>query len=229
MPVALVDGFLQSNDLAHVPCLGMESHRLEDCIERVRRDRIKGIFGSPSFGFTGSNLDFLSNMSWVEAVWFWDVNLKSVDALYALQDLRFFGVHPKRPAIDFSRFGKLRRVVVEPQKKDRGLSELRHLELLNVWHYRPKEGDFSSLPLPPSLTQLQINWANTKSLESLPPLPNLRRLEVHRCRNLEYLGDVGAKYPKLEHFVVDACGRVPSDEGRRIVQAFAAPRIYSGN
>lgn len=216
MPIALSDGFLQSDDLAPVPCLGMESHRLEECIDRVRRDRVKGVFGSPGFGFTGSNLDFLPRMPWLEAVWFWDVDLQNVDGLYALQDLRFFGVHPKRPAIDFSRFGKLRRAVVEPREKDRGLGDLKELEVLHVWHYRPKQGDFSALTLPSSLTELQINWANAKSLASLPPLTNLKRLEVHRCRNLESLGDLGMKFPKLEDLIVMACGKVPVSEGARV-------------
>lgn len=224
MPVALEDGFLQSHDLAHVSCLGIESSRLEECVGRIARDRVKGVFGSPAFGFTGTDLDFLSNLPWLEAVWFWEVDLKSVEGLYALHDLRFFGLHPKRPAIDFSHFGKLRKAVVEPRAKDRGLAALKELESLHVWRYRPKEGDFSALSFPESLTELQIIWANAKSLESLPSMPNLTRLEVHRCRNLEHLGDLGARYPKLEHLVVTACGRVRSSEGSRAVEELPSLR-----
>ena len=217
MPIALEDGFLQTHDLAHVTCLGIQSSRLAECVAEVRRNRLLGVFGSPSFGFTGSNLDFLSETPWLEAVWFWDVDVESVEGLYALEELRSFGVHPKRPPIDFARLPKLKRAVVEPKPKDRGLGELKELELLHVWHFRPKEADFSTLALPSSLGELQINWANVKSLDSLPPLPNLRRLEVHRCRNLEDLGDLGAKFPKLEHLVVTTCGRVLPDEGSRVV------------
>jgi hypothetical protein len=124
-------------------------------------------------------------------------------------------VHPKRSAIDFSRFPKLRKAIVEPKARDRGIGSLMQPELLHLWHYRPKRQDFSELELPESLSELQFNWANASSLESLPGLPELRRLEVHRCRNLESLGDLGSKFPRLEHLVVAACGRVRPGEGER--------------
>ena len=177
-----------------------------------------GVFGSPSFGFDNSDLDFLSEIPWVEDVWFWDVNLKSIDGLYALQNLRCFGVHPKRPPIDFSHLVRLREAVIEPKTKDCGTGMLKELERLHIWHFRPKSNSFSSFDFPESLTELQINWAGLESLESLPALPCLQRLEIHRCRNLQRLGDLGKKYPCLEHLVVDACGRVPRSEGDRVIQ-----------
>jgi hypothetical protein len=222
MPIALEDGFYISHDLAHVSCLAIDSHRLEDCVARVRAKRIKGVLGHPSYGFVGQDLDFLTEVPWLEAVWFWDISLKNIDGLYALEDLRHFGVHPKRPPIDFSRFPKLRRAIVEPKARDRGLGSLSHLELLHIWHYRPTTKDFSGLEFPGSLAELQINWANASTLDSLPALPNLRRLEIHRCRNLESLGDLGAKFPCLEHLVVAACGRVMPGEGERVVHDLPA-------
>src|SRR5215813_1456928 len=121
MPIARENGFLQTDDLAHVLSIGIESRRFDDCISRIKAKRVKGIFGCPSFGFEGSDLDFLREMPWVESVWFWDINLKNIDALYALQNLRHFGVHPKRPPIDFSRLKRLREVVVQLKAKDCGL------------------------------------------------------------------------------------------------------------
>jgi len=32
MPITLEDGFLQTHDLTHVSALGIQSHRLEDCV-----------------------------------------------------------------------------------------------------------------------------------------------------------------------------------------------------
>jgi hypothetical protein len=218
MPIAREDGFFCTHDLAHVSCLGIESARLGECVDRVKANRVSGVFGNPHFGFSGSDLHFLSELPWIEAVWFWDVNLKDVEGLYALQNLQHFGVHPKRPPIDFSRFPRLRKAIIEPKAKDRGLETLDELELLHVWHFRPKDGSFASLALPPSLEELQINWASPRSLDSLPVHRHLRRLEIHRCRNLEDLGDLGGKFPNLEHLVVDACGRVPQSEGERAVR-----------
>ena len=218
MPIALEDGYFQTHDLAHVSCLGIESVRLDTCVAQVRSKHIRGVFGHPSFGFTGTDLDFLSEVPWLEAVWFWDVTLKSIDGLYAIPALQHFGVHPRRPPIDFSRFRHLRKAMIEPKIGDRGLGSLSELRHLYIWHYRPKQKNFSSLEFPDFLTELEISWANPTSLESLPVLPRLRRLEIHRCRNLELLGDLGTKFPCLEHLVVAACGRIRAGEGERVVR-----------
>jgi len=156
-------------------------------------------------------------LPWLEVVWFWDVALLNVDGLYALKSLKRFGVHPKRPPVDFSQFQNLREVIVEPRKHDRGLATLEHVELLHIWHFKPSTGTFQSLEFPRSITELQINWANVKTLDSLPPLPHLTRLEVHRCRNLESLGNLADRFPCLQHLVVDSCGKVPKSEGQRAV------------
>lgn len=218
MPIALENGFHVTHDLAHVSCLAIDSRRLADCIAALESRQIKGILGNPQFGFAGADFDFVKDLPWIEAVWFYDVNIKNIDGLYSLRGLRHFGVHPKRPSIDFSQFPELRKIVVEPRPGDHGLRTLARVEVLHVWRYRPNSKDFSQFEFPASLDELQINWANVTSLESLPVLPALRRLEVHRCRNLEVLGNLGAKFPRLEHLVVAACGRVHRGEGERVVR-----------
>lgn len=218
MSIVFKDGYFQKRDLVHVTALGIQTHRLEACIDRIKTNRIKGVFGCPYYDFEGTDLDFLTELPWVEDVWFWDINLTNIDGLYALPNLKHFGVHPKRPPIDFSRFPRLRTAVIEPKARDCGIETLEELESLHVWHYRQKDKTFSALALPKSLTELQINWANSTSLESLPALAELRRLEIHQCRNLVNLGNLGEKYPNLEYLVVSACGHVPRSEGERVVQ-----------
>ena len=222
MPIAMEDGFYQSHDIYPVSSLGIESARVPACVQRVVEQRILGVFGSPYHGYTGTDLDFLREMPWVESVSFWDSPLTNIDGLYALKNLRFFALSTKRPGVDFSRFPELRRAVVEYKTRDSGLETLRALALLHIWRYSPKDATFSTLKLPESLTELQINWANVASLETLPALPNLRRLEVHQCRHLVDLGMLSEKFPLLEEVVVAACGRVTSAEGARAIQGLQA-------
>ncbi len=217
MPIALEDGFFQDHE-SHVSSIGIESHRLAQCVERVKSQPFYGVFGHESFGFKGEDLNFLNEMPWVQAVWFWDVKLKSIDGLYALSDLRSFGVFPKRPAIDFARFPKLSTAVVQPIKRDKGLGTLAELKALHYWHFKSKDDGFSALEFPESLTELGIYWANVTSLSSLPTLPNLTKLNIARCRNLEHLGDLGAKFPNLQHLVITSSGRVREGEGERVVR-----------
>ena len=219
MPIERKGDFLHWDDRLSMPALGIESDQLAACIAHIKAQRIKGVFGSPSFGFTGQDLDFLKETPFLESVWFWDIHLKNIDGLYALENLRHFGVHPKRPPIQFDRFTGLETAVIEWQSKDAGLEGCRRLQELHLW--RCKDKTLASLRLPDSLVELQLNWASIDTQDQLPALPKLRRLELHRCRNLESLGDLADKYPQLEHLVVDACGRMTAEAGARAIAGLA--------
>ncbi len=218
MAISKIDGFYQNPESPSGTSVGIESSRLKECISFIKRNNIKAIFGSPTFGFNETNLDFLFELPNVESVWFWDVNLKNIDALYSLEELKHFGVSPKRPPIDFSRLKKLKTAVVEPKEKDSGLNCLAELELLHVWHFKPKDNSFSSLGIPTCINELQINWASPDSLLSLPAIENLQRLEVHRCKNLKILGDLKTKYPNLAHLVITTCGKVVRSEAEQAIK-----------
>jgi hypothetical protein len=218
MPIEREGRFLVWRDMQHAPGLGLESAQLVQCVDEARNVPFKGVFGNPGFGFRELTLDVLNELHHVEAVWFWDVALRNVDALYSLTQLSHFGVHPKRPAIDFSRLRSLKQLVWFHKPSDSGVRSLPALKSLHLWHYRDKTKNLANLTLPPNLVELEINWANVETLDGLPMLPKLRRLEVHRCRNLRSLGDIAARFPLLEHLVVAACGKVQDGEGDRVAR-----------
>jgi len=218
MPIERAGRFLRWGDMRPSAGLGLESAQLEECIQEISRSRITSVFGNPGFGFHESNLDLLARVPHVTAVWFWDVALKNIDGLYSLHELVDFGVHPKRPAIDFSKLPKLKRVVWEYKPQDAGMRSLEGLEMLHSVRYRDASKTFSNLAVPPTIVELEIAWANVETLDGLPRLPRLRRLEVHRCRNLRSLGAIDELFPELEHLVIAACGRVEAQEGTRIVR-----------
>jgi hypothetical protein len=205
-------------DMPRGPGIGLDSSLLAACIEEARRVPFKGVFGNPFFGFREDTLEALEALPDIEAVWFWDVELRNVDTLYELPKLTYFGVHPKRPAIDFARLPTLERLVWFYKAADRGVASLRRLTSLNSWRYRDKSKTMAALAMPETLTELGIYWANVETLDGLPTLPRLRRLEVHRCRNLRSLGNLGSVCPRLEQLVVDACGRVEDGEGERVAR-----------
>ena len=175
MTVERHDDYLVDCDLHGVVSIGIESARLDQCVTEVSRRGALGVFGAPSFGFTQSDLEFLARLPSLQKIWFWDVALRDVEAIYGLPNLRHFGVHPRRPAISFDRLPKLETVVWEHDPRDYGMSSLAHLSTLHVWHYRPRHGTFAGLELTPTVRELQLNWANPKSLAGLPELPYLKR------------------------------------------------------
>ncbi|WP_282294856.1 hypothetical protein [Stenotrophomonas sp. PS02289] len=219
MPIAREGRFLLTHDLNRgSTSLGLESSMLCDCIEEVQREGYAGVFGNPEFGFNETTLDALTQLPQLRHVWFWDIHLKNIDGLYALQQLETFGVHQRRPPVAFERLPSLRQIVWEYRPRDTGLETL-PLDMLHLWRYAPKHASFAGLMLPDTLEELDINWCNPASLEGLPRLPNVRRLGIHQCRHMSSLAAIPDLFPALEHLVVDACGRMPvEEEGERLVE-----------
>ena len=208
MPIHREGEFLVSYDLQNTPTLYVESSRLEAYVSEARRRRIPGLGGCPRFGFSETNLDVLRELPWLQRVWFWDVALDNVDGLYALQDLRDFGVHPRRPGIDCARLPQLRSAVVHYSPRDANLDALPRLASLHLWHFNPRAKHFGIAKMPACLEELEINWANPTSLAGLPHLPRLRTLGIHRCRNLESLAGLPEIAPNLEKLIVTTSGRL---------------------
>jgi hypothetical protein len=200
--------FLWTRDLGIVPSIGLESAQLDACIAEATARRATGVFGSPAFGFDETSLDCLRRLPWLTQVWFFDVNLANVDGLYALTELRYFGVHPGRPPIDFSAFPKLETVGWVHNPRDTGLDTAASVVALHLSHYKPRSRSYTDLRLPPMLELLEISWGNPASLAGLQRMPNLRRLELHRCRNLTSLEELPHIAPRLEQLVVTTSNRV---------------------
>jgi len=203
--------FLITEELGVTPSLGIESSQLRECISEIKERKFKGVFGAPYFGFREQNLDFLREIPWLTQIWFFDIDLKNIDAVYSLDDLTYFGVHPKRPPVDFSRFHKLETLVWIFKSKDKNIATLNSLKTLHIWHHNPKEKTFKGLELPPNLEVLEINWANADSVLDLPFLPKLKRIEFHRCRNLTSVAGLTSIAPKLEEIFITTSSKVSDD------------------
>jgi hypothetical protein len=208
--------FFVGNDLQGNLLLGIESGQLADCVAETKRRKAYGVFGSPGFGFHEDNLDFLNDLPGLKSIWFWDIALKNIDGVYALKKLRKFGVHDKRPPIDFARLPKLERVTWKYEAKDTGVSALPELRELDLWRYSPKSKSFGDLELPTTVEEMSIIFANPATLEGLPIFPNLKRLQLSRMRNLISLAELPRIAPQLEHLVVTNCSRVA--DGPKVVR-----------
>ena len=182
--------------------IGIETANLDSCIKEAKDKNAIAVFGSPSFGFKQSNIDFLSELPQIESVWFWDVKLDNIDGIYSLKKLKKFGIHPKRPGIDFSNFKDLEKFIWEYNKKDTGISQLKKVKLFHIWHFNPKSKSYDELQVPVHVEELQINWANPESLEGIPTLPKLTCFEIHRCRNLKTIEILPIIAPILNKLVI---------------------------
>ncbi len=210
MPIKRIGKFLETPDLGITHSLGIESEIIESCIAEIQKRDIRGIFGSSCFGFHEESLDFLNQLPAAEQVWFWDINLKNIDGLYTLSQLRYFGIHDRRAPIDFSRFPELNRMVWHPRSKDCGIEHLHNLSQLDLWRFKPKSKSYVDLQLPKSIEKLEVNWSNPTDLKDFPALPNLRELQFHYCRNLESLEGIARFAPNISKLIVTRCPNLVS-------------------
>ncbi len=136
MPIHREGAYLHSSDIDGLLSIGIESDKLEACVNEVLRHRVKGVFGTPTFGFKEDNLDFLTKLRFVTRVHFWDVKMRDINGIYELADLQYFCVSPRRPGIDFSRLPKLPRLKRLVFARCRNLESLQGLDRIapNVEH-----------------------------------------------------------------------------------------------
>ncbi|MBN1910566.1 MAG: hypothetical protein JW818_12550 [Pirellulales bacterium] len=206
-------GFYEWHDPPEgIPSIGIQTSRCKKCIAYYHEKGFRGLFGNPHFGFRQDNLDFLTETTNAKLVWFFQINIKNVEALYELTELEYFGINDKRPGIDFSRFPKLRTAINQWIKKDIGISKSSIREY-HLWHFKPRSKSYDGLEIPKDVRELHLYWANPASLSGLPVLKKLRHIEFHRCRNLEDLSALPTIAPALKTLVITTSSRVDPIRG----------------
>jgi hypothetical protein len=194
-------------------CVGIDSRRLAECVARYNEGGLGGLFGNPYFGFQEKDLNFLAQTQQKPVyLWFWDVDLQDVEALYEVEELDNFGIHPKRPGIDFSRFRRMTRCTHHWLKSDRGLTNAPIADYM-LWHFKPRSQSFAGLEVPLGATRLELTWANPASLRGLPVLKHLKELQIHRCRNLADLSALPEIAPNLRHLLTTTSSRLDLTAG----------------
>ncbi|HBV65202.1 MAG TPA: hypothetical protein DEF45_19515 [Rhodopirellula sp.] len=192
--------------------LGVDTSRIDECIAYYHERGFRALFGHESFGFRQDNLDFLTRVKNATALWFWDVSLKDIDGIYELMDLESFGVHPKRPGIDFSRFHSLRTAFCHWNKSDTGIVASTIAEY-RLWHCKPRSKSFERIEIPKAVTKLELTWANPSTLDGLPVLKKLKVLEIHRCRNLQDLSCLPRIAPNLQRLLTTTSSKIDASSG----------------
>lgn len=213
MPIQREGKFLITRDLGITSSIGIQTKKIRNCIAEANARPFDGVFGHPSFGFTGTDLDFLNQLPHVRQVWFWGCQFDSIEGVYSLSGLEYCGLNEnKRPGIDFSRFPRLETLITHWNPKDTGLRRTT-IRRFHLWHFNPKTKTFAGLSLPPGCRFLELYWLNPASLAGLQPLPKLRELGIHCTRNMEDLALLPHFASNLRKLIVTGCKRLKSPAG----------------
>jgi len=203
MPITKSGQFFTWNDSPFGPSLGIDTINIDNCITEIIKENYESIFGCSPFGFKQDNFEFLKKIPHIRYIHFWEVCIKNIDGLYNLKNLEHFSVGPKRPAINFIKFPKLKKVIWDHKKKDTGINQLHDLKVIDLWRY--KSPSYETLELPDSLEYMEVNWSDPENLKSLKRLSNLKELQIHFCRNLKSLNGIKEHAPNIEKLVITNC------------------------
>lgn len=224
-------GFLYQPEAQGTPAIGLETVSLQKCIEEVISQGAQGVFGRfPEF--QEADLSCLKQLPNLINAAFWDVRLDDLSDIYDLSRLTHFRISGKRPPLELERLPSIQNLNIEHHKKDSGFSMLENLKRMHLWRFKVNSDETYEFRLPKSLESLGIFWSNVRTLEGFGVCPSVKSLEIARCRNLQSLGDLRTTFPKLEHLVVDACGRLTAEEAKQalaehtsIKHAFAGKKL----
>jgi hypothetical protein len=207
-------GFWFWPDAWGTPSLALDSDCLQRCLDEVLARGLKGVFGRRN-QFRETDLSCLISLPQLTSVDLAGIDLNDISAIFGLPNLSHFAISGKRPPINFERLASVQHLVVEHHKRDTGFADMPNLKVVNLWRFKAATKEAFEFELPKSLEELGVFWSNVDGLKGFGVCPNVKRLEIARCRNLQSLGNLKRSFPRLEHLVVDACGRLTADEARR--------------
>ncbi|MCA9315550.1 MAG: hypothetical protein KDB73_08660 [Planctomycetes bacterium] len=191
--------------------LGIESERVQECLDHFLASDYSRLFISRNFGYVGRDLDFLKQLaSKVQSIWAWDLKLDSIDGLYACQGLQSLGLNESnRPGIDFSRLPQLEHLYLGWHGNDRHLADQAALVKLHLSEVNPASRSLGDVELPSRCTgAVKFRATNVTSLKGVGGLQGVRRFELNVGSHLIALDGIEQIGGCLERVVVGQCPRL---------------------
>jgi hypothetical protein len=170
----------------------IETDRLEETLDYVRKERIENLHISRFHGYKSDDIKPLLGLSGIKKITFQsgiydsdrfydqEIDLTGVEHFAELEYLR---IDDKQP-VDLAAFKKLKFLVIHWSNKIMNFDQCLALEQLNLWHFNTKTNSFKSFPYLQSLKELNLYWGNAATLEGLRLSDSIRKIEFHRYPKL---------------------------------------------
>ncbi len=162
-------------------------------------------------GFTGTSLDFLKQLPFLEGLLLLVYHIPNTSAVRSLHNLRSFinGCRDKTP-LDFDQFPHLEKCGINWRKGSESLFRCSTLKWLNISNLADKTTeDFVRLT---NLNLLEVTYGpQVKNLAGLDSLKSLKTLGLYWLRHLTTLADIGT-LTELEVLDIQTCTKLTSLE-----------------
>lgn len=180
----------------------------DDTLEYMNAWGIRELVVNYAQGFEGKDIAFVEQLPDLEAFWIIHRTIDDISPIHHLRDLRSLKVHTYcRTAIDFSKFPRLERCVLEWRREVSSLYDRPHLKCLLINKYDKKHtNEFARAS---QLERLFLANAPTEDLRGLADLKRLRTLGLYRLRRLSSLKGIES-LQALETLEVQECRQLES-------------------
>lgn len=174
--------------------------------EVLRSHNLTGLVLNRTLGFRDHDLGFLKKLGFIERLRL--ASFDDIEEVHALTNLRFLEViASEKCAIDLVAFSNLESLVLDHMPKMRNLSSCTKLSYLFLIYYRQET--LERLNTLANLRELRIGNCPAVSLQGIQSLLELRILQLHRFRKLEFLNAISS-LSRLEHLELCGCRNVRS-------------------
>ncbi len=182
-----------------------------DCLDFMLTHGIKELNVNYARGFTGTSLDFLKQLPFLEGLLLLVYHIPNTSAVQSLHNLRSFinGCRDKTP-LDFDQFPHLEKCGINWRKGSESLFRCNTLKWLNIDKLADKTTeDFVQLT---NLNSLEITFGpQVRNLAGLESLKSLRTLGLYWLRHLTSLADIST-LTELEVLDIQTCTKLTSLE-----------------
>jgi len=231
MGIKEIDGFKIISDIKG-DLLGVESDRLEDCMEYAIQKKIYKIFihGGDDYKLKDIHFleryDFFTHLTVSEGLIDIDIS-----AVHYLHKLKYLSLSNGKQGIDFSNFPLLEEASIDWNNKLINFKQCKSLKKLQLWRYKPASRSFLELIGLNNLESLEITQSNIESfsgfenfkhlnhfggyylpkLTSLNGLENLKELKtlvVENCKKIINYESTLGKLLGLKKLILSNCGEL---------------------
>lgn len=183
----------------------------DDTVKYMSAHGIKELVVNYAQEFEGKDIAFVEQLPELEAFWIIHRTIDDISPIHNLRNLRSLKVHTYcRTAIDFSKFPRLERCVLEWRRGVSSLYDRPHLKCLWVNKYDKKHT--SEFARASQLERLFLANAPTEDLGGLDGLKRLRTLGFHRLRRLSSLKGIES-LQGLQTLEIQECRKLESLSG----------------
>jgi len=187
----------------------IDSDRLDECIEYIKRMDIRLIGINSFLGYKKREISFLSKLTdFVEGIIIPE-NLSDISILNSLHKLKTLGfADNKKTIIDLSNFPDLSTLACDYSPRLRGLETCEQLRSLTFSGYRSDDRTVEKLPRLSSLVTLDLFVSNILSLVGIDSFPLLKELTLFRASRLEDISALRKINSTLTMIEFDSCKRI---------------------